>query len=201
MILEGVVTSQNPLGELNVAPMGPIVEPDMQRFVLRPFQTSTTYQNLKQHGFGVLHVVDDVLLLARAAIGCLTEEPATFPALRISGRVLAGACRWYEFRVESIDDSEQRTRIEAVVEHTGRLRDSFGFNRAKHAVIEAAILATRIHLLPPDEINEQFVRLQTAVEKTAGPDEQAAFQLLDDFVQEKLASGERAAESQAEGRA
>ncbi len=201
MILEGVVTSQNPLGELNVAPMGPIVEPDMQRFVLRPFQTSTTYQNLKQHRFGVLHVVDDVLLIARAAIGRLAEEPATFPALRIPGRVLTGACRWYEFHVETIDDSQQRTRIEAVVEYTGRLRDSFGFNRAKHAVIEAAILATRIHLLPPDEITDQFVRLQTAVEKTAGPEELTAFQLLDDFVQKKLASDERSAESLTEGRA
>lgn len=199
MILEGVVTSQNPLGELNVAPMGPIVEPDMQRFVLRPFQTSTTYRNLKQHRFGVLHVVDDVLLLARAAIGRLTEEPATFPALRIPGRVLTEACRWYEFRVESIDDSEQRTRIEAFVEHTGRLRDSFGFNRAKHAVIEAAILATRIHLLPSDEIIEQFERLQTAVEKTAGPDELTAFQLLDDFVQKKLVLDTQAAEANAGG--
>jgi len=200
MILEGVVTSQNSLGELNVAPMGPIVEPDMRRLVLRPFQTSTTFQNLKQHPFGVLHVVDDVLLLARTAIGRLDEAPESFPALRVPGRVLAGACRWYEFRVESIDDSEQRTRIEAVVEHSGRLRDCFGFNRAKHAVIEAAILATRIHLLLPDEIREQFVRLQTIVEKTAGPDELTAFRLLDNFVRGKLPSSESVAAPQAEGK-
>ncbi len=186
MILEGVVTSQNALGELNVAPMGPIVEPDMRRFVLRPFQTSTTYQNLKQQPFGVLHVVDDVLLLARAAIEQLTEAPATFSALRVPGRVLAGACRWFEFRVESLDDSNERTRIEAVVEHSGRLRDSFGFNRAKHAVIEAAILATRVHLLPPDEILDQFERLRSPVDKTAGADELTAFALLDEFVQRKL---------------
>ena len=198
MILEGVVTSQNPLGGLNVAPMGPIVEPDMQRFVLRPFQTSTTYRNLKQHPFGVLHVVDDVLLLARAAIGQLTETPATFPALRVPGRVLADACRWFEFRVESIDDSEDRTRIEAVVEHSGRLRDSFGFNRAKHAVIEAAILATRIHLLPPEEIIEQFQRLQSPVEKTAGPDELTAFSLLDEFVRTQLAHKQPPVETAAE---
>ena len=201
MILEGVVTSQNALGELNVAPMGPIVEPDMQRFVLRPFQTSTTYRNLKQHPFGVLHVVDDVLLLARAAIGQLTETPATFPALRVPGRVLTDACRWFEFRVESIDDSEQRTRIEAVVEHTGRLRDSFGFNRAKHAVIEAAILATRIHLLPREEIIEQFQKLQSPVEKTAGPDELTAFSLLDEFVRTQLAQKQQPVEMAAEGRA
>jgi hypothetical protein len=197
MILEGVVTSQNPRGELNIAPMGPIVEPDLRRFVLRPFQTSMTYRNLKQHPFGVLHVVDDVLLLARAAIGRLTEAPATFPALCIPGRVLAGACRWFEFRVEAIDDSDERTRIEAVVVHSGRLRDGFGFNRAKHAVIEAAILATRIHLLPSDEILKQFVQLQSAVEKTAGPDELTAFTLLDDYVRGKLAPVHQPAEGSA----
>ena len=31
-------------------------------------------------------------------------------------------------------------------------REFFGFNRAKHAVLEAAILATRVELLPADEI-------------------------------------------------
>src|SRR5207244_5580830 len=45
---------------------------------------------------------------------------------------------YYEFRVLSIDEREQRVRIEAEVVHTGRLRDFFGFNRAKHAVVEAA---------------------------------------------------------------
>ena len=42
---------------------------NMARFVLRPFHTSTTYHNLKARGEGVLHVTDDVLLLAQTAIG------------------------------------------------------------------------------------------------------------------------------------
>lgn len=194
MILEGVVTSQNPAGVLNVAPMGPIVDAGMQQIVLRPFQTSTTFRNLTQHPFAVLHVVDDVLLLARAAIGRLTEVPPTFPALSIPGRVLASSCRWYELRILSIDDSRDRSRIEAAVEHVGRLRDSFGFNRAKHAVLEAAIIATRIHLLPADRIRDEFDRLRSPVEKTAGPDERAAFALLDDFLSENL-EGSAPAES------
>ena len=48
MILEGIVTSLDAGGKLNVAPMGPIVEPDMSRLVLRPFRTSQTYRNLRQ---------------------------------------------------------------------------------------------------------------------------------------------------------
>lgn len=190
MILEGIVTTQNAAGELNVAPMGPIVDANMQAFVLRPFQTSTTYRNLKVHPFGVLHVVDDVLLLAQAAIGRLVVPPETFQAITIPGQVLKSACRWYEFRVDTLDESRERTRIDASVVHTGRLRDFFGFNRAKHAVLEAAILATRIHLLPADEILNQFDALRSPVDKTASEREREAFDLLDDYVKVALAGGQ-----------
>src|SRR5262249_2639665 len=152
-------------GTTNVAPMGPIVDAGMTRLTLRPFQTSTTYANLKRTGVGVLHVTDDVLLLARAAIGRLATVPRMFRPMVIDGDVLADACRWYEFRVTSLDDSAERTRIEADVVHVGRLRDFFGFNRAKHAVLEAAILATRLHLLPPGDVQRQLDALRSPVEK------------------------------------
>ncbi|OYW12195.1 MAG: hypothetical protein B7Z55_18485, partial [Planctomycetales bacterium 12-60-4] len=147
MILEGLVTTLDASANLNIAPMGPIVDRDMSRLVLRPFQTSQTYRNLKAAPAGVLHVTDDVELIARAALDGLTTPPETFPAECITGRVLASACRWYEFEVVSLDDSRERTEIVVHVVHTGRLRDVFGFNRAMHAVLEATILATRLHLL------------------------------------------------------
>ena len=150
--------------------------------MLRPFQSSRTYQNLKQHPCGVFHVVDDVLLLARAAIGALLEHPEYFPAEKIDGRVLKAACRWYEFEIDACDDSQPRVTIEARVVHCGRLRDFFGFNRAKHAVVEAAILATRTHLIPAAELAGDFERLRVIVEKTAGPQEREAFALLEAYV-------------------
>jgi hypothetical protein len=58
----------------------------------------------------------------------------------------------------------------------------FGFNRAKHAVLEAAILATRTHLIPPAEIEKEFERLRVIVNKTAGPQETEAFALLEAHV-------------------
>jgi hypothetical protein len=182
MILEGLVTTVDANGALNVAPMGPIVDAAMTRLQLRPFRTSRTYQNLKVRPGGVFHVVDDVLLLARAAIGRLELLPETFPAIRVEGRVLGEACRWYEFEVETCDDSQERTVIEARVVHAGRLRDFFGFNRARHAVLEAAILATRVHLLPRAEILAEFARLEVPVSKTCGPRDREAFDLLQDYV-------------------
>ncbi len=183
MILEGLVTTLDAAGRLNVAPMGPIVEPDMAVLRLRPFRTSQTYRNLKARPRGVFHVVDDVLLLAKGAIGRIDAPPATFPAITIpDGRVIASACRWYEFTVESLDDSQERTEIVARVAHVGRLRDYFGLNRAKHAVVEAAILATRLHLLPRDDVLRQIAALRVPVEKTAGPAEREAFALLESHI-------------------
>ena len=186
MILEGLVTSLNAQGEVNIAPMGPIVDESMTSLQLRPFRTSQTYRNLKQHPAGVFHVVDDVGLLARGAIGKLTsaELPPLLPALHIRGQVVQSACRWYEFVVDSLDDLHERCDIRCRVVHMGWLRDFFGFNRAKHAVLEAAILATRLHILPRETVLAQFDALQSPVDKTAGPAERDAFRLLQDYVAE-----------------
>jgi hypothetical protein len=182
MILEGIVTTLNPDGSPNIAPMGPRVEnAACEHFVLRPYRSSTTYRNLKTHGEGVLHVTDDVLLIARAAIGSVTGEE-TRPASKINGRILVNSCRYHEFRVTSLDDREDRATVEAETVVTGRLRDFFGLNRAKHAVVEAAILATRVAFLPREEILADFVRLRALVDKTGGEGERQAFELLRSYV-------------------
>ena len=155
-LLEGIVTTLNADGSPHIAPMGPIVDANFERLLLRPFRTSMTYRNLKRTGEGVLHVTDDVELFARAAVGRLEPLPALQPAEAVDGVILSDACRWYAFRVESLDDREDRTTIVANVVDRGRLRDFFGFNRAKHAVIEAAILATRIGIVDADTIAAEF---------------------------------------------
>jgi hypothetical protein len=180
MILEGIVTTVTADGAVNIAPMGPHVEgeDELKRFVLRPYQSSTTYRNLKRIAEGVLHVTDDVWLLARAAVGKIDPAPEMFFAKVVRGHVLAETCRWHEFRVTQLDDRADRVTIECEVAYTGRLRDFFGFNRAKHAVVEAAILATRIEFLPMDDILGEYRRLTVPVQKTAGAAEMRAFQFL-----------------------
>lgn len=182
MILEGLVTTLNVAGDVNLAPMGPIVDEDVTRLTLRPFRSSQTYQNLRVRPCGVFHVTDDVLLIAQAALDRLPEPPATLPAECVAGRVLADCCRWYEFAVVHRDDAQERTHIECEVVSVGRRRDFFGFNRAKHAVLEATILATRLHLLSAEEVRAELSRLQSPVEKTAGPRELAAWRLVTDYV-------------------
>lgn len=188
MILESLVTTINDDGSLNVSPMGPSIEvdqsgaADFSRFQLRPFDTSRTFANLKRTRQGVLHITDDVLLFAQGAISKIDPAPETKPAIKIEGQVIAHACRWHEFKVDHIDESGHRMSLNCQTVHSERGRDFFGFNRAMHAVIEAAILATRLDFLPAEAISEQFRRLETIVAKTAGPRETEAFELLKEHI-------------------
>ncbi|WP_165253255.1 DUF447 domain-containing protein [Paludisphaera soli] len=189
MIVEGIVTTLSPEGELNIAPMGPKIPADLNfgTFILRPYKASTTYRNLKAGGQGVFHVTDDVRLLAQAAIGAAIEPyPATKPASAVAGRVLADACRYYEFRPIVVDDIDERTTVLVETVAEGRIRDFLGFNRAKHAVVEAAILATRTAFLPAAEILDEFQKLSILVDKTGGPVEHEAFDLLRDHVRRAI---------------
>lgn len=186
MVLEGIVTTLSDDGSPNISPMGPEVDAAWTRLVLKPYQTSRTYANLKRTGQGVLHVTDDVELLARAAINRIDELPQLQPPQQVQGIVLANCCRWYEFEVTQLDDSQERTRIDCRIVHTGRVRDFFGFNRGKHAVVEAAILATRTAFLPANQILDELAKLHVLVDKTGSEQERRAFQLLQTFVSDSV---------------
>jgi hypothetical protein len=186
VILEGIVTTANDDGSTNVSPMGPLVDRDITRLVLRPYKTSRTYRNLKRGRQGILQVTDDVELLAQAAIGRLDPLPPLVSHAATGGQRLADCCRWFAFEVVTLFDQTERTTIECRVVDQGRVRDFFGFNRAKHAVVEAAILATRIHLLPAAELRGELDRLAVPVEKTAGDQERRAFDLLRQYIEQSL---------------
>jgi hypothetical protein len=85
-----------------------------------------------------------------------------------------------------LDDKAERTTIACQVVKKGRIRDFFGFNRAKHAVVEASILATRLGLVPADEVVSELERLRVLVDKTSGKQERRAFQFIEQFVAETM---------------
>ena len=178
MIIETIITTMSADGVVNFAPMG--VEWGEETIVVKPFLETTTFRNLRDTGVAVVNLTDDVLLFAQAAISN-PQYPAV-PATQVRGVVLEAACSWRELQVQSIDATPPRSRIETTVLHRGFRRDFIGFNRARHAVLEAAILSTRTHLIPPDEIRAEFARLQVIIDKTAGPREHEAMRLLTEHV-------------------
>jgi hypothetical protein len=184
MILEGLVTTLDAAGRMHVAAMGPAVDDHereagaITRLVLRPFGTSQTAANLARHPEGVFHLTDDVLLLARCVAGRLERPPEARPAELVHGHLLAAACRAYEFRIEMSDGTAERQRLEARVLREHAMRPFLGFNRAAHAVVEAAILVTRLHLTGPEAVAARLADLEPLVEKTGGGREREAFAIL-----------------------
>jgi hypothetical protein len=180
MILETIVSTLDAEGRPNFAPMGITLEGE--RVLLRPFREARTWSNLQAVGEGVVNFTDSVLVFARCAVDSFA--PPHRPAGRVRGVVLKDVCNWKEFVIESSDLTEERGRFRGRVIAEGRERDFVGFNRARHAVIEATILATRLHLLGRKKVQEEMARLTPLVDKTGGPEEREAFTFLVDHVRE-----------------
>jgi hypothetical protein len=187
VIIESIVTTIAADGSVNCAPMG--VEWGDQTIVLKPFLDTATYRNVSATRSAVVNLTDDVRVFAHAAIA--NPRYATVPASVVKGVVLADCCSWRELEVQSIDSTPPRSRIETAVVHRGFRREFIGFNRACHAVLEAAIYATRLHLLEPAFVQGEMDRLQVIVEKTAGERERDAMALLADYVRAALLNQER----------
>jgi len=174
VILETIVSTMDREGRPNFAPMG--ITLDGGTVLLRPFGTAQTWRNLQEVEEGVVNFTDNVVLFARCAVGPFVRPHQE--ARKVRGTVLDDACFWKEFVVESKDLGGERGRFSGRVVCEGRLRDFVGFNRARHAVIEATILVTRLHLLGRDRVLEEISRLRPLVDKTAGPAECEAFEFL-----------------------
>jgi len=178
VILETIVTTVGADGAVNCAPMG--VEWGDEVIVLKPFLETVTYRNVLATGAAVVNLIDDARVFARAAIS--NPQYPTVPASVVRGVVLADCCSWREVEVRALDSTPPRARIETMVVHRGTRREFIGFNRARHAVIEAAIYVTRLHLLPRAFIESELARLQVIVDKTADAPELEAMALLADYI-------------------
>lgn len=178
MIIETIVTTIGKGRRVNCAPMG--VEWDEPTLVLKPFLDTTTYRNVVSSRVAVVNLTDDVRIFARTAVG--NPEPFTISAAVVDGEVLADCCSWREVEVRRVEEASPRSRVETAVVHRGSHREFIGFNRGQHAVLEAAIYATRLHLLSRQFVTAELDRLQVIVNKTGGDRELEAMTLLVDHV-------------------
>jgi hypothetical protein len=177
-IVETVTTTINPDRTVNCAAMG--VEWSDEIIVIKPYRATRTLRNLQATGAAVVNLTDDVLLFTQAALG--DPQPPTRRATAIDGAVLADACSWREVTVEAIDASGPRAGVTTRVVARGAGREFLGFNRARHAVLEASIIASRARRLSPADIRAELARLQVLVDKTAGRRERDAMALVREHV-------------------
>jgi hypothetical protein len=89
-------------------------------------------------------------------------------------------------QVESVSDDSVRPRHFCRVVQEETHAPFAGMNRAKAAVLELAILVSRLSMLPREKIETEITYLSIAIEKTAGPDEREAWGWLMEKVEAHL---------------
>lgn len=174
MIHETVVTTRCEDGSPHIAPMG--VHDRQGGLVLAPFRPSGTLRNLLRERCAVINYTDDVRVFA----GCLTgrHDWPLCPASVIDGLRLCDTLGHAEVEIVRVEEDDVRPRLHARVVHEQSHRPFHGFNRAQAAVLEAAILVSRLGMLPREEIDTEIAYLRIALEKTAGERERVAWEWL-----------------------
>ena len=187
-IREVIVTTQSPEGLPHIAPMGVWEEDGL--VTLAPFRPSRTLENVLARSVAVVNACDDVRIFA----GCLTgrhDWPLIAGETRGTLR-LREAVSHQELQLERVDEDEQRPKLRCRVMREEAHRPFLGFNRARAAVLECAILASRLHMLPADKIRAELLYLTIAIQKTAGPTEREAWGWLLEKIEVHLADAETA---------
>lgn len=177
-IFEAVVTTVAADGTPHVAPMG--VRYTARHVVLMPFKPSTTLSNILATRHAVLNLVTDTRVFA----GCVTGR-RQWPLVatgQVAGQRLADALGHVELRLDEVDDDPQRPVLRLARVHEAQHGRFAGFNRAQAAVIEGAVLVSRLHMLPPEKVDTEMRYLQIAIDKTAGAAEHEAWGWLVDAV-------------------
>src|SRR5215470_16311418 len=174
MIRESIVITADRDGRAHIAPIGIIAQGD--GWVIAPFRPSTTLDNLLAVPFATASHTDDVRVFA----GCLTgrRDWPLLPSEQVPVPRLSGALAHAELAVTEVSDDPQRPRFLCRVVRIATQAAFPGFNRAKAAVIEAAILVSRLDMLPRERIERELNYLQSAVDKTGGPEEVEAWSWL-----------------------
>lgn len=174
MIQETIVTTLSVAGIAHIAPMGVHVEGD--HFAILPFKPSVTLDNMRSNGGAVINYSDDVRVFA----GCLTgrREWPLRPAEHIDGVYLADSLAHTELVLERIEDDELRPKLVCRAVHSVNHKPFQGFNRAQFAVLEAAILLSRLDRLPWEKIQSELDYLRIGLDKTAGEREREAWAWL-----------------------
>jgi len=186
LIVETIITTRAKSGEVHIAPLGLIA--DGEHWIIAPFKPSTTLDNLRENPCAVANHVDDVRVFA----GCLTGRK-NWPlnrAEKVDGAVLKLAMTHWELKVENIEDDDVRPRFHCRAVYRAGHKPWAGFNRAQAAVLEAAVLVSRLKMLPKEKVESELEYLNIAISKTAGERELEAW----GWLMEKVEAWREAAE-------
>ncbi len=184
MIFETIITTVDLAGETHITPFGVRYEGDL--VVIAPYKPSTTLDNILATKCAVMNLADDVRVFAAALTNrkiANRQIAALVQANKINGFRLADCLAHVE--LELVELRNDATRPQLFMQKVAEFNHKpfTGFNRAQAAVIELAILVSRLHMLPKDKIMNEIEYLKIAMDKTAGEREMQAWGWLTEEIE------------------
>lgn len=178
MIYETIVTTVNAQGDAHTTPFGVRMQDGL--VVISPYKPSTTLDNILATESVVLSLTDDVRVFA----GALTGRRAwnLTATERVHGFRLVDTLAHKELKLVKVEDDELRPQLFLEVVYEAQHASFQGFNRAQAAVIELAVLVSRLKRLPMEKIQQEMDYLRIAIDKTAGERELEAWSWLTEAV-------------------
>jgi hypothetical protein len=180
MIFETIITTQDAAGTPHVTPFGVRYEGDL--VVILPYKPSTTLDNILATKCAVMNLTDDVRVFAGALTNRKVGELVYINTESQANKIKA--CRLVDclahVELELIEVRDDATRPQLIMKKVAEFNHKpfAGFNRAQAAVIELAVLVSRLHILPKDKIMNEIEYLKIAIDKTAGEREIEAWRWL-----------------------
>lgn len=178
MIYETIITTVDAHQQAHIAPFG--IREEAGRVLISPYRPSTSLDNLLANRSAVVNLTDDVRIFAGALTG--RRNWTVSKAEKIQGYVLDAALAHRELELEEVKDDPVRPQLFFRVVHEVTHHPFKGFNRAQSAVVELAVLVSRLHMLPISKIDTELAYLQIAIDKTAGPRELEAWGWLTEAI-------------------
>lgn len=187
MIYETIVISTDAAGKPHIAPFG-VRERD-GLIVISPFKPSGSLDNLLAQKTATLNLTDDVRVFAGALTGRFDWPLKN--ANKINGFYLENALTHRELKLVEVIEDETRPQLLFETVYQATHAPFRGFNRAQAAVIELAVLASRLHMLPAEKIEQEMQYLSIAISKTAGEREWQAWQWLANKIEQYYSENKR----------
>ena len=179
MIFETIISTVNSQGDAHVTPFGIQMQDGL--VVISPYKPSATLDNILATQHAVMNLTDDVRVFA----GALTRRKtwSLTPAEKITGYRLSETLAHKELKLVKINEDFLRPQLFLEVIHEVQHQSFMGFNRAQAAVIELAVLASRLNMLAKEKVLSEMQYLQIAIDKTAGERELQAWAWLTEKVE------------------
>ena len=178
-VRETIVTTKNEDNTIKVSPLGIYINNDELR--IKPFSPSASLDNILRNRSGVINYTDDVRIFA----SCVIKKKINIEfieAVKVDCSFLKNAISHTEFVIDKVVESDTRPTIICKPVHEETHNFFYGFNRAKSAVIELCILASRLGIIDDKKIQREIEYLKIAISKTAGKNEIEAWHWLLDYI-------------------